>query len=122
MRGVPLGVIVTFAVGCAPARPSAPPPTASPLGHTVLIKDGAEGRRIDQSVGKRVRLEGVVTNTKQPQIAGVDVEEPTEAIPGSESRHVTQLRNKPAWAEGVIERTIVRPEDVDNTVANRGAG
>jgi hypothetical protein len=87
----------------------------------IRIKDGPDVR-VNDAVGKWVRVEGIMTNSKQPQIAGVDVGEPSEPIPGSTLRRVIELRGKPAWAEGVLEREIVRPEEVDNTVANRGAG
>jgi hypothetical protein len=87
-----------------------------------VIKDGTAARAVDEAVGKWVRLEGTITNSKQPQIAGVDVDEPSVPIPGSAFRSVIRVGGKPGWAEGVLERTVVRPEDVDNTFANRGAG
>ena len=123
MRPIIAFVSCFVLAGCGSTRPpaTAPPASASPS-VPVLIKDREDDRGRDDAVGKWVRLEGVVTNTKQPQIAGIDVDEPTEPIPGSAFRKVIRLRDQRGWAEGVLERTIVRPEDVDDTTANRGAG
>jgi hypothetical protein len=88
----------------------------------IVIKDGTDVRAVDEGVGKWVRLEGIVTNSKQPQIAGVDVEERTDPIPEFIQRMAIRRGEMPAWAEGVLERTVVRPEDLIPLSANRGAG
>jgi len=58
-------------------------------GMVALLKDPNER---EAAVLKYVRVEGVVSNTKQPQIAGVDVEMPSKPIPGSTGREVHDLR------------------------------
>lgn len=89
---------------------------------TILITDATDGAALAAAVGEWVRVEGEVSNTKIPQIAGVDVDMPSEPIAGSTSEQVVELRGTPAWAEGILERRIVGPEEVGNSVASRGAG
>ena len=110
--------------GCVPARrkPSPPPPTPTSSPPVVLVIRGdVDESDLEAAVGKWVRVEGVVSDTKQPQIAGIDIDLP-ETIPGSTSGRRIDLWRQPAWAEGVLKRTVVRPEQVDNRTANRGAG
>jgi len=73
-------------------------------------------------VGQFVRIEGVVSNTLMPQLVGVDIEMPSEPIAGSVARKVIDLRDKSAWAEGVLVRNVVRPEEIRPGTQNRGAG
>ena len=81
----------------------------------VLITNWNES---DAAVGQRVRVEGVVTNSKQAQIDGIDI----EASYDSGDSKVTDLRDQPAWAEGIVIRHVVTPAQVDNFIQNRGAG
>jgi hypothetical protein len=73
-----------------------------------IVKKAAD---LDKHVGKLITIKGEVTNTKIPQILGVDV--------ASDS---PDLRGKMATATGVLEKTVVLEKDVDKYTANRGAG
>ena len=108
-------ISAVLALGCAPSATTRPPAT-QPL---VVITDPNQR---DAATGKWVRVEGAVSDTKMPQIAGVDIDEPSDPIPGSSARRVRDIRGQRAWAEGILVRHVVRPEDVNNSFANRGAG
>ena len=118
--------------GGSPTARGARPVTASLAGSPILssasgrravvITDATDGAALAAALGEWVRVEGEVSNTKVPQIAGVDVAMPTEPITGSRWEQVVELRGTPAWAEGILERRVVRPEQVDHTIASRGAG
>jgi len=62
------------------------------------------------SIGRWVRLEGLVTTAKQPDIAGVDVDADRD------------LGGHPGSAEGILIRSIVRENEVDPFSQTRGAG
>jgi hypothetical protein len=95
------------------------PPTAAATQPVIVLKDGQDPA---SAVGYRVRVEGVITASKQPYIDGVDVQMPLRRIAGTDQDQVDDLRNQPAWAEGVLIRHVVTPDEVDNFTQNRGAG
>jgi hypothetical protein len=64
----------------------------------------------DAAVGKLVTLRCVQTRTKIPTACGVDISGAYE--------HSDKL----VTATGILHRWEVKPEDVDNSVANRGPG
>ena len=65
---------------------------------------------LEQRVGQRVLLEGIVTNTKCPQIQGVDV------------WGLEDYRGRRVRVSGVLRKSVVTAADIDPMVANRGAG
>jgi hypothetical protein len=65
---------------------------------------------LEQRVGQRVVLEGTVTNTKCPQVQGVDAWD------------LHEYRGKRVRISGILRKTVIAEADVDMTVANRGAG
>jgi hypothetical protein len=65
---------------------------------------------LEQRVGQRVVLEGIVTNTKCPQIQGVDV------------WGLEDYRGQRVRVSGVLRKSVVTAADIDPMVANRGAG
>jgi hypothetical protein len=110
---VPLAAIVC---GCAQTSLNQEPPAARA---PILVTDYS---RLPSVVGERVRVEGEVANSKQPSIAGVDVDLQSIPVPGTAAFHEDELRGKRAWAEGVVIQTVVTPDEVDNSTQNRGAG
>jgi hypothetical protein len=75
---------------------------------TVIVANEEE---LDDYVGQLITIKGEVSNTKIPQILGVDVASDTP-----------DLRGEIAIATGILETWFVTEDEVDNTVANRGAG
>jgi|GEM_PF-2849177 len=68
--------------------------------------------QLDAHVGQLVTLRGEVSNTKIPEILGVDVQ----------SNH-PDLRGQYAEATGVLHRYVVTPDEIEAAnFANRGAG
>ena len=65
---------------------------------------------LEQRVGQRVVLEGVVTDSKSPQVQGVDV----WGLDAYRGRHVR--------VSGILRKAVVAEADIDPTTANRGAG
>jgi len=65
---------------------------------------------LQRRVGQRVVLEGVLTNTKCPQVQGVDV------------WGLEDYRGQRVRVSGVLRKSVVTEADVDPLVANRGAG
>ena len=74
-----------------------------------IVVDSAD--KLEQYVGQYITLKGVVTNTKIPQIHGVDV-----------SCEDFDARGEMAVASGILLKTSVKPEDIDIYSQNRGAG
>ena len=64
----------------------------------------------EANVGKTVTVEGEVSRTKLPQIAGVDVEIDESNDP----------RGKIARATGVLRKTVVTKEELDKAIAEHG--
>ena len=64
----------------------------------------------DGHVGETVTVEGEVSRTKLPQIAGVDVDVDEANDP----------RGKVARATGVLEKTVVTKEELDRAIAEHG--
>jgi hypothetical protein len=74
-----------------------------------------EHKEVVKHIGEKVTIVGEVTNTKVPQILGVDV-----------SSNEPDLRGKRAQATGILERYEVTPaqaQEMDRIgIAHRGAG
>jgi hypothetical protein len=87
-------------LGCQPSASS--PPIAS--------AQSAATPDLEQRVGQRVVLEGIVTNTKCPQVQGVD------------AWGLEDYRGQRVRVSGVLRKTVVTQADVDPLIANRGAG
>lgn len=66
---------------------------------------------IDQYVGQLITITGIVSNTKIPQLLGVDI-----------ASDDPDVRGLYASATGVLEKTVVTENEVDPYSANRGAG
>ena len=73
-----------------------------------VVKKAAD---LEQYVGQKITIKGMVQNSKQAQIIGVDIETSNP-----------DLRGKKAKATGVLKKHVVKQEDVDPFSANRGAG
>lgn len=65
---------------------------------------------LEQQVGKRVVLEGVVTNTKCPQVQGVD------------AWGLEEYRGQRVRVSGMLRKRVVTEADIDPMIANRGPG
>jgi hypothetical protein len=64
-------------------------------------------------IGKWVRIEGIVSSSKMPDIHGIDVEMPPDQ----------DLRGRLAWAEGILVSYTVTPEQIKSRVIqSRGPG
>ena len=87
-------------LGCQPPAPSA---SVAPV-QSVAAPD------LEQRVGQKVVLEGIVTNTKCPQVQGVD------------AWGLEDYRGQRVRVSGVLRKTVVTEADVNPLVANRGAG
>lgn len=91
------------ALGWAGGRPAASVPVLT------------DPKALAQHVGETVTLMGKVSNTKVPQILGVDV-----------ASDAPDLRGKRAQATGVLERYEVTPAQIEewdrDRVAHRGPG
>jgi hypothetical protein len=87
-------------LGC---QPSVSSPSVAPA-------QSAAATDLPQRVGQRIVLEGIVTNTKCPQIQGVDV------------WGLEDYRGQRVRVSGVLRKSIVTAADIDPMVANRGAG
>ena len=105
-------LVVVIPCGCqSPQNPPAAPNVESPS--VAQLTDSADYPR---HVGKRVEVVGEVTNTKCPQVCGIDV----WALDAHRGRRV-KLR-------GTLRETVVTQESIDEmyrtgrAVANRGAG
>ena len=61
-----------------------------------MLRGDVDNRELDAAVGKWGRVEGTVSRTKQPQIAGIDVDS------------FRELFDKRAWAEGTLKRRVER--------------
>ena len=75
---------------------------------TVVVANEEE---LGDYLGQLITIKGEVSNTKIPQILGVDV-----------ASDDPDLRGEIAIATGTLEKWVVTEDEVDNTVANRGAG
>jgi len=73
-----------------------------------IVMDESE---LPNYIEKLITIKGEVSNTKIPQILGVDIvsDDP-------------DLRGKKAMATGILESWTVKEEDIDPYSANRGAG
>jgi len=87
-------------LGCQPSVSS--PPVAP--AQSAAVAD------LEQRVGQKVVLEGVVTNTKCPQVQGVD------------AWGLEDYRGQRVRVSGVLRKSVVTAADIDPMVANRGAG
>ncbi len=87
-------------LGC---QPPAPPASVAPT-------PSAATPDLEQRVGQKVVLEGIVTNTKCPQVEGVD------------AWGLEDYRGQRVRVSGVLRKTVVTEADVNPLVANRGAG
>jgi hypothetical protein len=65
---------------------------------------------LEERVGQRVVLEGLVSDTKCPQVQGVDAWE------------LADYRGRRVRVSGILHKSLVKATDVDPMVANRGAG
>lgn len=93
-------IAAASAIGCS----SAPPPSPG----ITVIRDESQ---LDAAVGKPVRIEGIVANTKKPQLLGIAIE--MEDVPVSGRFGVVRTidpRGKRAWAEGILIRQLYHPE------------
>ena len=95
---------------CQPQRgPNVPPRDATSV--VIPLSPDADYRTY---IGKRVQVVGVVTNTKCPQLAGIDV--------WSLDAH----RGKQVRARGILRETVITQETINNMnrvrMAHRGAG
>ena len=95
-----LYVPVACFLGCQPPAPSTP----------VAPAQSAATLDLEQRVGQSVVLEGVVTNTKCPQVQGVDAWD------------LEDFRGQRVRISGVLRKTVVTEADISPSVANRGAG
>ena len=82
--------------------------TVSAKTDPIVIRTEAD---VANNVGQYVRLEGTVLNSKMPLLLGVDI-----------SCDSLDLRNEKAWAEGILEQTVVKESEVDPYSGGRGAG
>ena len=96
-------IIILFLLGCSTSKKS-----AAVDKEDITLTDASE---LDKYVGKEICIVGEVSNTKIPQILGVDVvsENP-------------DLRGSKGMACGVLVKWIVEESEVDPYTANRGAG
>lgn len=105
-------LVVVLPSSChSPQNPADPLPTET---HSIpRITDPAD---YPQHIGKRVEVVGEVTNTKCPQVCGIDV------------WALDTHRGKQVKLCGTLRETVVTQESIDamyrtgNIVANRGAG
>jgi len=65
---------------------------------------------LEQRVGQRVVLEGIVSDTRCPQVQGVD------------AWGLEDYRGQRVRVSGVLRKSVVTEADVDPTIANRGPG
>jgi hypothetical protein len=72
----------------------------------------------DALIGKWVRVEGVISVTKQTELAGIDVDTAYDMA----DRKTDDLRGQNAWAEGIVVRYTVTSDEVNIYAQNRGAG
>ena len=114
MRYSVLWIVASFLCGCASAE-SKPGAIRSSDNAPIIITLATDRRELKAAAEKWVRVEGVVSDDKTPEIAGIGVE-----VPPGLSLHA--LWGKRAWAEGILTSEVVREEDVDDSVQNRGAG
>jgi hypothetical protein len=80
------------------------------LSRSVASAPAAVTPDLEQRVGQRVVLEGIVSNTKCPQVRGVDV------------WRLEDYRGQRVRVSGILRKSVVAEADVDPLVANRGAG
>jgi hypothetical protein len=105
-------IVVVVPCGCHSPQNPAASPSADPTS-VARLTDPAD---YPKHVGKRVEVVGEVTNTKCPQVCGVDV----WSLDAHRGRRV-RLR-------GTLRETVVTQEAIDEmyrtgqVVANRGAG
>ena len=100
-----VGLIFTFLVSAA-CLFGCQLRTSSPIAST----QSEAMPNLEQRVGQNVALEGIVSNTKCPQVQGVD------------AWGLEDYRGRRVRISGVLRKTIVTQADVDPTLANRGAG
>ena len=93
-------ISVACFLGCQPRASSLP----------VASAQSPATADLEQRVGQRVVLEGIVSNTKCPQIQGVDV------------WGLEDYRGQRVRVSGVLRKLVVTEADIDPTIANRGAG
>lgn len=108
MRSLLLWLFVVVSCGCQTwqAPITSPPDESSSV---VRLTNPADYQR---HVGLRVEVVGVVTNTKCPQVCGIDV--------WSLDAH----RGRSLKIRGTLRETVVTQESLDTApvIANRGAG
>lgn len=84
-------------------KPSISSPTVEPTPSTALPD-------FKQRVGQRIELEGIVTNTKCPQVQGVDAWE------------LEDFRGQRVRVSGVLRQSVITAADIEPLVASRGPG
>ena len=105
-------LVVVIPCGCQ----SPQNPATSPAAEQSAVAQLTDSADYPQHVGRRVEVVGVVTNTKCPQVCGIDAWN----LDGQRGRRV-KLR-------GTLRETVVTQESIDKMnrtgqiVANRGAG
>jgi ABC-type Fe3+-hydroxamate transport system substrate-binding protein len=94
-------ILVSFTTGCTTLH-------KSPMNSPPIL---TEESQIADYTGQVVCLQGFVSNTKIPQLLGVDITSDTP-----------DLRGEKATATGILRMEIVKSKEVDPYSANRGAG
>ena len=67
---------------------------------------------LDKYVGRLVAVRGIPSLTKQPQIAGVDVDADYDLAD----------KKVDCYAIGILAKWVVKPEAIKKGIPNRGAG
>ncbi len=105
---VPLVLSLLLLIACSGSKETAKNTPKLPKNSVVLITDE---KQVDANVGKLVRLEGVVANSKQPTLLGVDI-----------SCDSLDLRGQKAWAYGLLDKIVAKEPETEPISATRGAG
>lgn len=115
-------LLILTLCGCQPSQKPAVMPTNEPTHSAQPTDPKRESAPAVQlttfedypsHVGKRVEVIGVVTNTKCPQVCGIDV------------WSLGAYRGKRVKLRGTLRESVVTQESIDrlgNLMANRGAG
>jgi hypothetical protein len=102
--------VITIGCGCY----SSPNPAGSPSAESAPVTRLAEQADYPRHVGKRVEVIGVVTDTKCPQVCGID------------AWSLDSHRGRRLKLRGTLRETVVTQETIDEMsrtgIANRGAG
>jgi hypothetical protein len=76
----------------------------------IVITESTKIDEIDHAVGRHVTVIGLQSRTKRPMVCGIEVDGDYD------------LSDRRVIAHGILKRYVVKEEDVDNTMQNRGAG